>query len=555
MSAEETRDLVAIGAGPAGMAACLAAAEEGIDPLLLEKTPLLGGVTAYSNGQLWAAANPLELAAGIEDTEAAGLAYLTRLGAGFTDPTMAAAYAALAPRALTYFAELIGIRWALVPEMADYYYPEFEEALPTGRYLEVEPLAGAELGAERARLRVSPHVPYRMSSADMLRLGGGANAHLWDAEELRRRAEADQLASGTGLAGYFVKGMAAAGVEARTGVEVLELLLDGGRVAGVRVREGGEERPIRARRGVLLATGGYDWDPVDARAFEGQIGIHSAAPPAIRGDHLALASRAGAAVTQVPKPVRLGFPVPGQSDEGEPLWRIMGSFAFPRAILVNRRGERFADESFYPSVGHAVKAIDGGAQRFVNWPCWTIFDAGYRERYTFGPTPPGADFPPELGVVEAPDLAALAVAVGIDPDGLEATVARFNAFCADGVDADFGRGSRPWARAWYGDARESANPNLGPIDQPPFYAYAPGLVGTGIPTLGLRCDPHARVLDHSGTPVPGLYAAGNSAALTEVGAGYQSGVANMRSLAFGWSAARHAGGNPFSAQELVPAGA
>lgn len=547
-SAEDEYDIIAVGGGLAGLAAACTAADRGLRALMIEKTSLLGGVTAYSNGQLWAAATHLEAQAGIADSTGAGYRYLMRLGMGFASAEMAQAYAALAPAAIEYFERVAGVRWQILPGLADYYYPDFADALPEGRYVEVDPLPGAELGSSRATLRTSPQVPYRLTSADIWQLGGAAASHRWDADYLAVRERRDLLASGTGLAAYFINALD--GGHVLTDAHVVALTMDAGCVTGVQVQVGESIRMLRARRGILLATGGYDWNPKLATAFEGHADIHSAAPPAITGDHLALALPAGAAVTQTPKPIRLGYPVTHATDEGRPLWRILGSMAFPHAILVNRAGKRFADESFYPSIGHAVKVIDGLRQQFTNWPCWAIFDTDFRTRYTFGSTSPKAEFPPEWNVIKAGTIDALATEAGIDPDGLRLEVDRFNHFCADGVDRDFSRGSRPWSRKWYGDTQTAGNPNLGPISHPPFYAFRPGLVGTGIPTFGLLSDRHGRVLGHGGKPIAGLYAAGNSVAITEAGAGYQSGVANTRSLAFAWAAVRHAAGDPVGEGEL-----
>ncbi len=545
---DDEYDIIAIGAGLAGLAAACTAVDHGLRPLVIEKSSLVGGVTAYSNGQLWAAGNHLATDAGIVDSTAAGYRYLIRLGMGFASSEMAQSYAALAPRAIKYFERIAGVRWQLIAGLADYYYPDFEDAVADGRYVEVEPLEGAQLGVARASLRTSPHVAYRLTSADIWKLGGAAASHRWDRQYLAEREQLDLLASGTGLAAYFIKALGDSDII--TGAHVTELTSDTGRVTGVEVHADGRTRRLRARLGVLLATGGYDWNASVASAFEGQLDIHSAAPPAVTGDHLPLALPLGAAITHTPKPIRLGYPVPGASDEGRPLWRILGSFAFPHAILVNREGRRFADESFYPSIGHAVKAIDGRRQQFSNWPCWAIFDTEYRTRYTFGSTPPGEEFPAESNVISAATITELAVEAGIEPGGLEREVSRFNDYCAAGVDIDFSRGSRPWARTWYGDTHIDGNPNLGTIATPPFYAYRPGLVGTGICTLGLLADGHGRVLREDRTPIPGLYAAGNSAAITEAGAGYQSGVANTRSLVFAWAAVRHAADDPVTPAEL-----
>ena len=249
----EEFDFVALGAGLAGMASALTATDLGMRVLVVEKTALLGGVTAYSNGQLWAGGTRLQAAAGIDDSPAAVVGYLKRLGMGFCDEPMAEAYARLGPQVLDYFAQLIDVRWQLVEGLPDYYYPTFPDALEEGRYVEVEPFRGGELGEHRALLRVSPHVPYRLTSADMLRFGGGSNAHRWDRSLMQERERADMLASGTGLAAYFMKGLLDAGVPTATGAEPVELIRIDGRVerrppAHERRRTHGDGAPRRPDR-------------------------------------------------------------------------------------------------------------------------------------------------------------------------------------------------------------------------------------------------------------------------------------------------------------------
>ncbi|HEY1133448.1 MAG TPA: FAD-dependent oxidoreductase [Nocardioides sp.] len=542
-------DVVAVGAGLGGLVAAITAVDLGLRALVVEKSALLGGVTAYSQGQLWLAAPDEARAAGIEDSPAAGAAYLTRLGAGFADPAAVAAYSALAPRVLRFLRERAGVPWRLV-DLPDYYFPVFDDALPRGRYVEVDPFHGPDLGAWRATLRVSPHVPYRLTHDVLYSLPCGARSHTWDPAVTAAAAERDDLAMGAGLAAYLLRAALAGGVDVAREADVRSLTRTGGRVDGVVLEHGGVERRVVATRAVVLATGGYDWHPSLAASFEGNTGMTSAAPPTIVGDHLRLATEVGARLAQSPKPLRLSLPVPG-TDDGRPMHRILGAMAMPHGMLVNRAGRRFGDESFYPSIGHALKDVNGATQELRNLPCWVVVDAQHRRRYAFGHVRPGDDFPPEWGVATADTIEELAVLAGIDPAGLVDEVARFNRFSAQDRDEDFGRGERPWAQINYGDREVDGNPCLGAIAEPPFHAYRPGLVGTGIVALGVDTDVHGRALAHDGTPVEGLYVVGNSAHLGEVGAGYQSGVANTRSAVFAHAGVRHAAGVPFTADELV----
>jgi 3-oxosteroid 1-dehydrogenase len=239
--------------------------------------------------------------------------------------------------------------------------------------------------------------------------------------------------------------------------------------------------------------------------------------------------------------VRLGYKMPGRTDEGHQMTGIFRFPSYPHAILVNRDGRRFCDESFYASIGHALKVIDGRAQRFANWPCWMIFDSQYREQYAIGSVTPTSPVPREWDWTTADSLAELARKIGVDAVGLQSQVDTFNKDAAEGRDTQFRRGERPWSRKSYGDPAAKGHPNLGPIIKPPFFAMRPDLVGTGIPTAGLDTDEVGRVLGGTGEPISGLYAAGNSSAVLETGAGYQSGVANTRSLTVAYERARRRG--------------
>lgn len=534
---DSTYDVIAIGGGLAGLAAVTVARKEGLSALLIEKTDSLGGVTAYSAGQLWVPGSYLEDDRDIEDSPEAGAGYLRRLGMGFADEDHVVAYAERAHSVLEYFRDLVDARFRIVDDLPDYYFGEFPDARREGRLLEVDPFPGSELGEWRAKLRVSPHVQYRLTHEDMWMLGGIARSHNWDRRLVEQRTAEDMLCMGTGLAATFLQGAVQSGATLATSTVVAELLSDGGRVVGVLLDDGTE---IRAQRGVLIAAGSYDWDPRAMRAFEGLPDIASAAPPSVVGDHFRLTAPVGPRIISEPKPMRLGYPIPGREDDGHSMTGIFRAISYPYSILVNGSGRRFCDESFYPAIGHALKTIDGRRQAFANWPCWWVFDSKLREEYSFSSISPGMPFPPEWDVVVADTLEGLAELMGVDVAVFVDQVARFNADCARGVDSEFGRGERAYSQVSYGDHQAAQHPNLGPVAVGPFYAMRPVLVGTGIPTTGLDTDTTGRVLHYDGTVIDGLYAAGNSSAMLEVGAGYQSGIANMRSLIIAHASMLHA---------------
>jgi 3-oxosteroid 1-dehydrogenase len=264
-------------------------------------------------------------------------------------------------------------------------------------------------------------------------------------------------------------------------------------------------------------------------------------PPSVEGDGLVMGSELGAAVAAVP-PHNLGlfygYQVPGEEHEGKPLVRGSWEGGFPHALWVNRAGKRIGDESFYRDYLPRTRAWDGLLQGHPNFPPYLIFDSQFREKYPLGTYLPVQPLPESL-VARADSLRGLAEKLGIDGAGLEATVARFNVHAAEGVDPDFGRGTYPWAAMMTGD-RDRKNPNLGPVEKPPFYGLRLRVASVGINAAGLRTDEHARVMHVRGRPIGGLYAAGNAAAPLDTGAGYQSGISNLRGMVGGALAARHA---------------
>jgi hypothetical protein len=263
-------------------------------------------------------------------------------------------------------------------------------------------------------------------------------------------------------------------------------------------------------------------------------------PPTVEGDHLAMAAAVGAipyaARAPAQTPVFIGYKVPPERVYGRQSHRMLLP-GTPHSIVVNRRGRRFANDSFYPDVATRVGRFDGQQAGMANWPAWLVFDERMREKYGLIPALPGEQLPEGMAV-SAGSLAELAVLAGIEPAGLEAEVARFNGFCVSGVDADFARGAVPWGQLMTGDPGLRPNPNMATLAKAPFHAVKLERVVMGVPTVGLKVDERARVIDARGRPVNGLYAAGNATAWLDIGGGYNSGIANTRGLLQGYLAAR-----------------
>lgn len=523
-------DLVVVGSGAAGCAAALAAAGAGLSVCMLEKAGTLGGGTAASLGGLWVGANPLQAAAGVEDSAEATAAYLAFTAGGGAIAANMAAYVAHAPAAVAGFMAL-GVRLQLLRGLPDHYWPDAPGSVAEGRMIEPVPIPRAALGPLAEAWRPGALGLEGIGWGDIVAWGGFGNQRHWDAAQLAARR--GLLAGGPGLVGQFVAALLARGVPIRLGVRATALMVSAGRVVGVETETG----PVPARRGVVLASGGYEGSPELVRRFEGLPDWINAFPPEVEGDGMTMATEIGAATFRLPvnNALLVGCPAPGAPDRFFSVG--LRGLSYPGSVVVNDRGERFCDESQFQDVVSALQRFDRGRHRFTNLPAFMLFDDRYRQRYAVLGGAVGAPPPPE--VTRAGSVAALAAALGIDPAGLAATLAAFNAAAETGVDPWFGRGGSAFARSTGGDPT-AANPLLAPLVTPPFHGLRLRL--GGLASAGLLTDAVGAVQHVRGRPIPGLYACGNTAASTDCGIGYQAGTSLGSGITFGWLAARHAAG-------------
>jgi 3-oxosteroid 1-dehydrogenase len=543
-------DVVSLGSGIGGLSAAITAHDHGSRAMVLERTDLVGGVTALSVGEVWVAGNHLAQALNLKDSQEAGFRYLKRLSMGYGDDRAILNKVVHAAVALKYFEKSISLTMRVIRGCPDYYYRITEDSVPEGRLLECLPFPAKSLGAWQSRTRVSPLVPYAMTHQDMFDRGGFANVAKWDYSIMSRRLEEDERCLGSGLVAYFVKGTLDRNIPMVTGTEAVELIGDGQRVIGVRAIRDGRDFFVKAHHGVVIAVSSYERSADFNKTMGTQINVESMVFPAIDGANFRLAGPVGARTARVPDITALGFQIPGEEQEtGEPLWRsALQPVGMPHVMVVNRKGRRFGNESFYRDIQYAVDIIRGGDQTHPNFPCWAILDSQAREKYPFGSIMPGQDWPQGFGV-QAGSLAELAARAGIDPQGLTATVAEFNRHAAVGEDPEFSRGIHPWSAWMSGDPFNKPHPNLGSLAKAPFYAVELSrLGGSAIPAAGIVSDHHSRAIGWDNQPIEGLYVAGNSAARLESGAMMQSGVSNARGMTHGYLAGLHAAGQ---ASELL----
>lgn len=519
---KDSYDVVVVGAGGAGMSAALAASAQGLDTVLVEKSGYFGGSTARSGGGVWIPGNyALEAAGQVDpgDREAAKT-YLDSIVGDVVPKERRDTYLDRGPEVLDFLREKTPLRFTWVPEYADY-LPEQPGGRPRGRSVEPVPLDARFLGGELDRL----HPPYTkapanliVTQADFRKISLGLRTirgPLTMIKVMLKRLLAivtgkKMFAMGNAIAIGLRKGLTDAGVPVEYDTALLDLLVEDGRVVGVVVESGGERREIRARRGVILGSGGFEHSQELREKFLPQptSATWSTGAPANTGGGLLAGTAAGAA-TDLLDDAWWGptIPLPGRA------WFCLAERNLPGSIIVNSAGARYMNEAL-PYVEATHEIYKGQATGVDHVPSYMVFDQTYRNRYLFAGVAGRQPFPgrwyKEGVVVRADSLEELATKVGLPSGSLDTTVERFNGFARSGVDEDFHRGESAYDK-YYSDPTVKPNCSLAPIEKGPFYAVkiVPGDLGT---KGGLVTDERARVLREDGSVIAGLYAAGNVSA-------------------------------------------
>lgn len=533
---EDTYDVIVLGSGAGGLAAALAARELGLSPLLIEKSELLGGGTCLSYGLVWVGGNHLSTGDGYDDSADDVEEYATFLCGGQCDDAKLRAFLTEAPKMLRFF-EDAGIRFKIVKGVPDHYYGIAPGGRAEGRSLEAELISGFELGALRHKIVLPPIAPYFVTAEEQISWGGMNRVWEWDKELVAERRKADMRGMGVALSCRFLKALSDRDVPIRTGARVARLVVGGDRVGGVELEDGAI---LAARRGVVIATGGYEANPGMMRNFENVPGWQNQSPDTVTGDGLVLGAELGGAIRMIQNNMQLflSLRIPDPAG-GPPRIRLAGiiELCSPHTLVVNREGNRFADESYFQGMVPMLRSFDIARHDYVNLPCFLVFDRQYAETYSFAGLEPGGEMPPWVSRAES--LGELAEKLDIDPGNLQKSVERFNGFAAEGRDHDFQRGEKKW-RLTRDAGPDERNHSLGPVDAAPFYGVR--LYPTGSGSAGLLTDVSARVLHQRGHPIAGLYATGNATARDEYGAGYQAGQSLSSAMTFGLLAARHMAG-------------
>lgn len=559
---EHTCDVLVAGSGAGGFAAALTASLEGLNVLMVEKEPLFGGTTAYSAGVLWVPLNSQQAAFGIEDTREDALTYLAAHVGNHLDRDRAEAFVDTAPAMLDVFEKEGFVKLGVAPTWADY-HPYEPGAAQGGRSLVPDEFEGRRLGDLFPKLR--PPIRTMMGFGGMM-VGRNDVPHVFNmsrsarsalhvagmvaryARDRLRHNRGTRLVNGNALIARLAYHARSRGIDLWLSSPVVELIREDGRVTGAIVEKDGRSVTVHAKRGVVLASGGFPRN----RDLTGKAYRHLAAgknhvtlpPPGNTGDGLRLAQSVGGRfhddvaqpaawtpASSVPQADGTTIPYPHFLDRGKPGY-----------ISVDRRGRRFVNEA--QSYHVFVAAMAETCRDDDEIACWVVCDHRAIKHYglgALGPAPLRIKPFVDSGYIKRGDrVDALAAACGIDPAGLVETVARFNEHARDGADPDFRRGSDAY-QVFNGDPSWQPNPCLAPLETSPYYAVKlePAELGT---FAGIATNARAQVTGEDGAAIPGLYAVGNDAASVMGGTYPGAGITIGPAMTFGYIAGRHLAG-------------
>jgi 3-oxosteroid 1-dehydrogenase len=518
-----TTDVLVLGSGAAGLAAALTAGVGGAEVTVLEASDLFGGTTAVSGGGMWLPGNTLD--PDFTDSMDDAKVYLKRLTLGFVSDAIIDRYLAECGKVPDFFSEHSPLSFTADIGRPDYFAP-FEGSSLTSRTVFPAPYELPRLGELEPKVRrPAPGGILPIQHTEERRMGArpdprdGSVAKQPEALDAVNQLIRERLAKGTALRGValvggLMEGCVKYGVMFVAGTRGLSLIVEDGRVVGLRAARGGKDVEYRARYGVVLACGGFEWNRDLWDKFMGVPYDGATTPPYNRGDGLIMAAELGAKLANLDKATWIGSRYLGEVYDGEPYLRARGSGKRPGEIIVNRKGRRFVNETMpYNDIGRVMMQYDPQVCEFVNHPCYLIGDRHSLRRlekpppevyaYTEDPNRPQDDGTKGDGWVVGETLREVAEKLGIEPDGLEEQVRDYNEHAVDGTDPVYHRGERPW---------ETHNlPNhesVGPIVEGPFVGYRVrvGVFGTrGGPVI----NEDAQIIDYHDRPIRGLYGAGN----------------------------------------------
>ncbi len=540
-------DFLVVGSGCGGLTGALAAAQHGMDTLVIEKAGVYGGTTALSGGNIWIPNNPTLARAGVVDSRTDVRRYLDAVIGGRVPTANLDAFIDSGPATMQFLEDSSPhMRFQWCAGYSDY-HPEQPGGRADGRTIEPLPFDLKQLGDDEKLLRpgnlATPAGLYITSKEFaklnmVMRTWAGRRAALgtgWRAiKSIVMRKHMDTL--GQALIGRLRLAVKEASVPLWLNTPMQSLITDdSGAVIGVVAERDDAVIRIRARKGVLLASGGFEQGDQLRKTYlrEGGKDNFSAGSADNTGDGIMAGEKVGAALDLMDD----AWWMPSFKRPDGIMHVLVSERSIPRSIIVDQSGHRFTNEAA-PYVTFVHEQIAGRHD-----PIWFIFDGKAKSRYQFGGVMPGQKFPKSwftTGLMHrAGTVSELAAAIGLPATALSETVQRFNGFAQAGKDEDFGRGESAYDN-YYGDPTLPA-PTMDVLDRAPYYAVRmqAGDLGT---KGGVVYNEHGQVLRADGATISGLYATGNASAAVMghdyAGAGATIGPA----MVFGWIGARHAAG-------------
>ncbi len=559
--AVETVAFLVIGSGAGGLTAAIRAHDLGMKTLVVEKSRYYGGTSAMSGGSLWIPNNHLMAATGISDSNEEALTYLKTITKGIIEESRLAAFVTKGSEMLRYLADRNDLHCEVLPKYCDY-YPEVAGAKPGARTLEAKRFSTLKLGWDLMRLR-PPHPAcitfgrLHMTATDAWHGVHGnwqiyasmvLNAALFLAGlPLRWLApRSTRVTLGNALVASLRLGLKKRGIPLWLQSPAQQLITLDGKVIGAIILRNGTPVKVMASKGVLLASGGFEHNPLLRQQHlpKPTSTDWSSANKHNTGDALYMTAALKPALALMGD----AWWSPAAQVPGSPYSHpLVFEKCMPHSLFLNSHGQRFTNEAApYIDVVNGMYANHQPGERKAV-PCWMVFDARFRRKTSIaGAIYPGTMMPdPRIPdrywdrlLYKSDNLAGLAHVIGVDSQNLQQSVTRFNRFAETGVDDDFGRGSNA-SDQYYSCHSGGPNPNLGKLEKAPFYAV-PVVAGDLGTKGGLLTDAHARVLDEAGGVIEGLYACGNCSAAvmghSYAGAGSTLGPA----MTFGFIAAETA---------------
>jgi 3-oxosteroid 1-dehydrogenase len=567
---ERDFDLIVVGSGAGALLAAIRAADEGLAPLVIEKTALVGGTSAISGGGIWIPDNHDLPRAGLRDSVDEAFRYVQTCARGLASDERVLAYVETA-REMARYLDRIGVRYRCMPKYADY-YPGLPGARPGGRTMDPRDYNARRLGVEALEL-LRPTNPGQLIFGRMQMNAFQARSILARERKAkllitwimlrysidypwRRKTRRDRrLTGGQALMGALFAALRQRSVPLWLDTSLRSLVQEGGRVTGIVVERDGQALTLRARKAVLLAAGGFERNQAmrEQHLPKPTDQAWAASPPLCNtGDGHAAGQAAGATLHLMAHTWGVPTLFVPKEEKYRPLFIER---SLPGCLVVNARGQRFVNESCpYPEFQQAMYADHARTGAAI--PAWIVFDAEFRRKYPIGPLAPGEAVPDQrlrkswFNTVYWKDdtIEGLAGQIGVDAAGLAASVATMNDYARTGKDLEFDRGGNVFDR-YYGDVSVKPNPNLAPIGKPPFYAMKlyPGDIGT---KGGLLTDRDACVLDEAGRPIAGLYCTGNNAA-SVMGPSYPGAGSTLGpAMTFAYRAVAHMAGKPIALERV-----